>query len=308
LKAGIFLVAAVWAALTAAPALASEPLADVDIREPELAVNGRGEALLTYRRESGALRRVLVWGAVNAHAPTSGQPQVRFRYDYSGGWKTRGRQVWRGFRDVCGPYRGPALPYLVTACTAADGSHWALQSWQRLLPMRGFDPWTDRQKGWEQHVSHWSGPLPELEVSPNWTYDGHWQGLFGRLTYQGAPVHGVAGAKGGRYTRYAYIDTYDSAYGSGWRHDAGKALHLRNGAFCFSFVPQVPPAGYPSREPRGPGNGKRHRVSVMGPGVTPVVTWEGEGLGRYNRAQDAVYNELFDRVVGSDDPVCAAER
>ena len=117
----------------------------------------------------------------------------------------------------------------------------------------------------------------------------------------------MLGSKG-RYTRYAYIDTFGSMYGPGWRHDAGKALHLRNGAFCFSFVPQVPPPGYPSREPRGPGNGKRHRVSVMGPGVTPVVSWEGDGLGRYNRAQDAVYNELFDRIVGPDDKVCTAER
>ena len=70
----------------------------------------------------------------------------------------------------------------------------------------------------------------------------------------------------------------------------------------------MPPPGYPSRELRGPGNGKRHRVSVMGPGVTPVVSWEGDGLGRYNRAQDAVYNELFDRIVGPDDKVCTAER
>jgi hypothetical protein len=307
LKRGIVFAVAVWAAFAAAPALASEPLADVNVRDLRLAVNGKGEALVTYRRESGAPRRVLVWGAINAHAPTSGLSQVRFRYDYSGGWKTYGRQVWRGFRNVCGRYRGPSLPYLVTACTAPDGSHWAVQSWQRLQPLRGFEPWTDQQRAWEQHVSHWSGPLPELEVSPNWTYGGAWQGLFGRLTYLGTPVHAVEGVKG-RYGRYAYIDTYDSSHGPGWRREAGVALHLRNGAFCFSFVPLVPPPGYPSREPRGPGDGKRHRVNVMGPGVTPVLTWEGAPLGRYNRAQDAVYNELFDRIVGPDDKVCAEER
>jgi hypothetical protein len=307
LKKKVFFTAALWAALTAAPALASEPLADFDLRQPQLAVNAKGEALVTYRRKDGALRRVLVWGAVNAHAPTSGLPQVRFRYDYSGGWKTYGRQVWRSFRNTCGPYRGPALPLLVTACTAQDGSHWALQSWQRLQPLRGFEPWTEEQRRVELHVSHWTGSLPTLEVSPNWTYDGQWQGVFGRLTYQGAPVHGIQGSKG-RYTRYAYIDTFDSRHGPGWRREAGVALHLRNGAFCFSFVPLVPPPGYPSRELRGPGDGKRHRVTVMGPGVTPIVSWEGDRLGRYDRAQDAIYNELFDRLVGPDDKVCTAER
>ncbi|MDQ3992785.1 MAG: hypothetical protein M3229_03910 [Actinomycetota bacterium] len=308
MRSGILAGAIVWAALAAAPALASQPLADFNVRDLKLAVNARGEALLTYARESGAPRRLLAWGAVNARPPSSGLPQVRFSYDYAGGWGKYRKQVWRTFRSVCGRYRGPELPYLVAACTAPDGSHWAVQSWQRLLPMRGFDPWTAQQAGWELHLSHWSGPLPVLEVSPNWTYGGRWQGVFGRLTYEGAPVHGVVGSNGGRYTRYAYIDTFDSVYGPGWRHDAGKALHLRNGAFCFSFVPQVPPPGYPSREPRGPGNGERHRVSVMGPGVTPVVTWEGAGLGRYNAVQDEVYNELFDRIVGPDDKVCAAER
>ena len=78
----------------------------------------------------------------------------------------------------------------MAACRAPDGSYWALQRWQRLLPMRGVDPWTRRQSAYELHVSHWTGPLPVLEVSPNWTYVGRWQGLFGRLTYLGRPVHG----------------------------------------------------------------------------------------------------------------------
>ena len=48
-------------------------------------------------------------------------------------------------------------------------------------------------------------------------------------------------------------------------------LHVGNGAFCYSFVPQVPPPGYPDRSPRGPGNGDLERVTVLGPGVTPNV-------------------------------------
>ena len=166
-----------------------------------------------------------------------------------------------------------------------------MQAWQRLLPMRGFAPWLPDQGKLEFHVSHWSGPLAQLEVSQNWTYGGHWQGLFGRLTYLGQPVFGFhtpsATKRGDSYARYVYIDAHDSVYGAGWRHDAGKVLHLGNGAFCYSFVPQVPPAGYPDRRPRGPAIGDAHRVTVMGPGVTPDVQWDGPPLGPYDAARDA---------------------
>ena len=78
----------------------------------------------------------------------------------------------------------------MNACKAPDGSYWALQRWQRLLPMRGIAPFRPEQAAFELHLSHWSGPLPVLEVSQNWTYGGRWQGLFGRLTYLGHPSYG----------------------------------------------------------------------------------------------------------------------
>ena len=46
----------------------------------------------------------------------------------------------------------------------------------------------------------------------------------------------------------------------------------------------------------------------MGPGVTPVVQWEGKGLGPFDAAEDVVFNSLFDRLVGHDDKVCVRER
>ena len=46
----------------------------------------------------------------------------------------------------------------------------------------------------------------------------------------------------------------------------------------------------------------------MGPGVTPVLQWEGAALGRYNAQQDATFNALFDKLVGPDDKVCVPER
>ena len=50
-----------------------------------------------------------------------------------------GRLVWPTFRNACAPYDGPALVYLVAACKAPDGSYWALQRWQRGLPLLGFN-------------------------------------------------------------------------------------------------------------------------------------------------------------------------
>ena len=67
---------------------------------------------------------------------------MRFKLDYAAGWgKYRNAKYWKTFKNACAPYDGPALPYLVAACKAPDGTYWALQSWQRALPLLGFDPW-----------------------------------------------------------------------------------------------------------------------------------------------------------------------
>jgi hypothetical protein len=301
-------------ALCTPVAHASQPLGDLDIRNLTLAVNAKGEALLSYDRSDGRPRHVLLWGAINALPPSPEVAQVRFKTDYAGGWgKYRDAGYWKTFRNVCKPYQGPVLAFGVTACTAPDGSHWAVQSWQRLLPLRGFAPFRPQQGAFGFNVSHWSGPLAELTVSQNWTYGGSWTGLFGRLTYSGAPVHGfrtpARAKRADGYARYVYIDTFNSAYGPGWRRDAAKVLHLRNGAFCYSFVPQTPPPGYPDSAPRGPAPGELERVTVMGPGVTPDVQWQGPGLlGTYDATQDEDFNRLFDQLVGPDDQVCRNER
>jgi hypothetical protein len=307
----VLAAAIVAAGLGAAPAPASQRLSDVDVEVISLQVNGKGEALVTYRTKRGAVRHVLAWGAIDARPPSEDSAQVAFRLDYAGGWRKYRRQVWRQFRDRCRRYDGPKLANLVVGCKAPDGSYWALQSWQRVQPLRGFDAFRPAHMAYEPHLSHWSGPLPDLEISPNWTYGGRWQGLFGRLLYRGQAVHGFrtpSTRSGDAYARYFYIDTLNSAFGRGWKRDGAKVAHLRNGGFCFSFVPQKPPPGYPDDRIRPPGNGDRHRVTIMGPGVTPVVRWEGPGLGAYDRDRDAVFNRLFDRIIGPDDQVCANER
>jgi hypothetical protein len=299
------------AAAWAATATASEPLADRDVRGVFLRVNGKGEALVTYRRADGRPRRVLVWGATNSRHPSEDVRQVRFRYDYAGGWGKYRQLYWKRFRNRCRVYDGPPLPHLVAACKAPDGSYWALQQWQRALPLLGVEPWRPEQAAWETHISHWVGPLARLEVSANWTYGGAFEGLFGRLTYLGMPVHGFRTTNLGnprdRYGRNVYIDTFDSAYGRGWRRESAIVVHRPTGTFCHSFVPQRPAVGYPSRDVRPAGRGERYRVTVMGPGVTPTIQWEGAGLGPYDARRDAELDRRFDELM-AEDRICRAER
>jgi hypothetical protein len=74
--------------------------------------------------------------------------------------------------------------------------------------------WKARHAAWELRVSHWSGPLAQLEVWLDWSYGGRWHHLFGRLTYRGAPVFGFATTPSGQpldgYGRVVYVDTRDS--------------------------------------------------------------------------------------------------
>ena len=79
--------------------------------------------------------------------------------------------------------------------------------------------------------------------------------------------------------------------------------HVGNGGFCYSFAPLLrPPPGYPSI-PTVSGKGERHRVTVMGPGVTPDIQWEGAALGPYDPAADREFNTLFDSLLTGDN-VC----
>jgi hypothetical protein len=304
-------VAVVSAAIVGA-AGAAEIVQDPDARLTSLQVNRKGEALLTYRRSDGRLRHVLVWGAVNARPPTQDVPQVRFHWDYAGGWgKYRQSSYWKSFRNSCRPYDGPQLALFVTGCKAPDGSYWTVQAWQRRLPLLGFEPWLPAQSSIDLLVAHWSGPLPVLEAYANWTYGGRFQGIFGRLTYLGQPVYGFgANAKGvpkDRYGRNVYIDTYNSVYGPGWKREAGILTHQGTGTFCHSFVPQHPFPSYPSQDVRPAAPGERYRVTVGGPGVMPVLQVEVPGLIDADRARDPELGAVFDRVMAGD-RTCASER
>ncbi len=272
-----------------------------------LAVSSEGTALLTFHSR-GRLQRVLAWGALNARKPTASRSQAQFKIDYSGGWGTYHRPVWKTLRNACRPYRGPQLPWLVAACTAPDGSHWAVQRWRRHRANFGIPPWKAGHGAWELRLSHWRGPVAQLDVWLDWSYSGRWHHLFGRLTYRGLPVHGFSTTPTGdpldRYGRVLSVDTLDSAYGPGWRRENGFVSRNPDGTFCYGFVPHTTHTG----EPRPPGQGRRYRLAVSGPGVTPDIVWEGPGLHDFDReneadrAHEATMNELQRQLATGSTP------
>ena len=297
-------VAAILAAVVVAPACASF-IVDRNVKHPTLKVDRHGRALVQYTRRNGKRVNLLAWGAVDGIANERlAARQTVFQVDYTGGWASGRPRAWKRLRDVCRPYDGPSLALFVAGCKAPDGSYWALQEWVRLAPMRGLAPFKPSQSATELHLSHWRGPLPELQVWPNWTYGGRWQGFFGRLTYHGQPVFGTQASGFGQY---AYIDTLNSVYGPGWKRDTGLALHRPNGAFCYSFVPQYTPAGYPVHGLRRPGPRGTAPCTRVGTGSDADRRVGRAAPGAIRPVQDAQINRIFDQVLAGD-RVCAKER
>jgi hypothetical protein len=285
--------------LVAPPARASDLIGENGTKIT-LAVDG-GRALVEWR-EKGVQRRLIAWGAIDARTSDSGLPQVRFKHDYTA-------KGWRKLVDQCELYDGPPLAYLIVACKAPDGSYWALQSWQRSLPHRGFAPWLPEQTDWDLRLSHWSAPLAKVELYTDWAFNGDAHDIFGRLTYAGKPVYGFhttsSGAPTDSYGRSLYIDTYDSAYGPGWKRETSVVFRKPSGAFCYSFWP-THDVSLPGKPARPAGNGTHYRISVVGPGVTPDVTAEAADQGAYNVSTERTQDQLFTQV-SAGDPFCSKQ-
>jgi hypothetical protein len=271
----------VVAAFAAVPATASA--SDIIARNAthvRLAVNKHNVALLNYR-EAGRQRHTLAWGAINARTPNRSLKQISFKLDYSGGWGSRRKDVWRNFKNACGRYEGPALRYVVAACTAPDGSHWVVQKWRRLLPPFGLRP-TFAERAMELHLSHWSGELPEFVVKVDWVYK-RFDHLYGWLKYKGEGVYGFKATKYGSpldtWGRNVMVDTYNSRYGRGWKRENGFLTHRGSGAFCYGFYPHGN---------RPVGKGDQYRATVMGPGVMPILFWQGDAPGPFDPELDEI--------------------
>lgn len=276
--------ASVVAVLVPIDAAASELVAR-NATAVRLQADTQGRALVSFRSE-GRSRRLLAWGALNARAPSRSVPQVAFKLQFGGSIGP----------NACGAYTGPPLAWRVAACTMPDGTHWALQAWQRMLPNYGVTPTPDRA-AWELRLSHWSGPVAKLELWTDWSYR-RFEHLYGRLTYRGAGVYGFRSTRFGvpldAYGRNVFVDTFGSAYGPGWRRENSFLTHEPTGGFCYGFYPH---GAHPV------GAGKKYRATVIGPGVTPDMMWQGAAPGLYDAAADSTANDMQRTVLGPD-PLC----
>lgn len=284
------LLAAVVLAAGAGNASAST-IIDRNATGVSLKVDDGGFAAVSYRA-AGRTRHVLAWGAVNA--------QVRFKLDYSGGSKTFGRPVWQGVQS-CLPYDGPELAWLVQACKAPDGSYWALQRWQRLLPNQGYAPFTKLQASWELHLSHWQGPIPQLDLYLDWVFGGKYHHLFGRYQYNGKAVHGHKTTSTGvpldPFGRNIYLDVHGSVYGARWVRENSFLAHRPNGTFCYGFYPRP---SYYDKTTRPAGHGQRYRATAIGPGVSPDPYWEQASPGAFDPQREADLNRFQDVLMAGD--------
>jgi hypothetical protein len=293
-------------------------------------VDSNRVALVTYYAHSRTVH-ALVWGAVNALPPNAAHPksQVKFHVNYAGGYGSAlGTGYWRHVskHNVCGRYTGPALFGLVAACTAPNGSSWAVQAWQADLPDNGWNPSSSARTAWELFVSHWSGPLPALWFKADWIYAGAPGGpfdhIYGTFTYRGKPVYGFGstamGAPTDRFGRLVAMDTLSPPWKTGYRQVGGWyrfnsfLTHRPHGDFCPGVYPNI--AGVRSRN--RPGRGLEYRIVANGPGVTPVVSWRDYGPGYYapglqvlhpSKNARGPYNAPLDKRLNADqrqiDPV-----
>ena len=278
----------------------------------KLAVNQQGVAMLTVR-VNGQTQHILAWGAIN-------MSRGRLLLDYSGGTGSSGAN-WQTFRNTCGPYRGGAFPgskLIVASCTARDGSHWAVQEWQRSILNYGGTTGST-----EVRLSHWRGPVADLVVFSDWSRYGRsktekFAHLFGTYSFQGKPI-GVGQAtpqgvplddKG----RNIYLDSLNSNYGvpaSGfqWRRVNGFLANRPYGQFCFEIGPKRQAPTLLGQQFSGESTVNRYRVTSPGPGVTPDIRVEFAGPpSPYDPNWQLTMNDLQRQLVPDPYANCGSPR
>ena len=122
------------------------------------------------------------------------------------------------------------------ACKAPDGSYWALQSWQRKLKNYGVPVDRTRGAAGSCALSHWTGALPVLTITMDEATPGN-DHLFGSYTLNGGGIYGFGATTAGvpldSFGRNIYVDTFNSAYGSGWKRENSFLTHATGGTFCY---------------------------------------------------------------------------
>ena len=284
--------------LLALPGVASAAqLIDRDATGVKIAVNAKGQALITYQQ-------------VRRHRP----PRPRLGRDQrdpsAGGRSTRRssssttpaagapttRCTGRSSARRCGRYDGPVLAERRRRLQGARRLVLGRAELAAAAPDLGFTPWLPEMNAQWLEVSHWTGDVAQLETGSNWVYGGRFQAIFGRLTYNDQPVYGFGttrfGAPTDGFGSLIYLDTFNSVYGPGWRRENSFVTHNPTGVFCYGFYPFDPTKGGYKHPPgqtakRGPGTGEKYRLTASGPGVTPNVAAIIDGSHPYDRSSAA---------------------
>jgi hypothetical protein len=120
--------------------------------------------------------------------------------------------------------------------------------------------------------------------------------LFGSYMLGGTGIFGFGASSSGSpadsFGRNIYLDTFNSAYGTGWKRENSFLTHGPGGTFCYLFA---------RHGSRPYGDGKKYRATVIGPGVMPDVTWEGLPAGPASAADKA---RTVAAIKALKDPAC----
>ena len=234
---------------------------------------------MTYTRPDGQVRRVLAWGALDAVVPDPSVPQQRFELDYDGrlGQVPQGSATGARSRTCAGRTPGPrsrTASRRAPRLTAPTGRSRAGSGSSRCAASPASGPCTWRgsctsRTGRRRSPCSRSRRTGRTAAPSRACSDGCCTGegpCTARRHRRGTP---------GPRTRATSTSTRSTpSTAPGWKRDGAKVTHVGSGGFCYSFAPlAAPPAGYPA-VPTVSGKGERHRVTVMGPGVTPDVQWE----------------------------------
>ena len=137
-----------------------------------------------------------------------------------------------------------------------------------------------------------------LTISTDWAWH-QWDHLYGTFTYDGQPVFGFKSKPSGEpldtFGRNIYVDTFNSAYGTGWKRENSFLTHTAPASSVTASTRTARgPAGKGNEVPRDDhGPGRHARRDVAG-NARP---------GAYDRDADLVAN---DAIAQLGDKICRA--
>ncbi len=119
----------------------------------------------------------------------------------------------------------------------------------------------------------------------------HFPYLFGSFSYGGPGVWGPGNKYGAPTTdfgRNAYIDSWNSDYGRGWRRNVGVLTQKPHGTFCYEFSPKSGSKGKTGLSKNG-----IYSVTIAGPGMAPDrrVILQGPAFGFGNNTYNPRRNK-----------------